>query len=116
MEKIVDNAIIKEVYKNKALVECDNFKQVVTLKSNKQVGESVSLYKTHKFNLFVRVLFYIAPLILTLLGFGLGFLFANQLYHYILMASLGLLGFLVVLFVKLFYIKPNFNNVMIIGE
>ena len=107
MEKniISNEAKIEEVSKNKALVSYQDGettkKLVAKIKSNKQIGDSVVLYKDNKYPLWSRILFVLLPLVLFLAGFGFGFFFKNDIYHYVLAASLGVLGFLVNIFVVL---------------
>ena len=107
MEKnlISNEAKIEELGKNKALVsykDGNKTKKIVAkLKSNKQVGDSVVLFKDNKYPLWARILFVLLPVVLFLAGFGFGFFFNNDVYHYVLAASLGILGFLLNVFVVL---------------
>lgn len=108
MEKniISNEAKIEELGKNKALVsyvDGEKTKKVVAkIKSdNKQVGDAVVLFKDNKYPLWARILFVLLPIVLFFAGFGFGFFFNNELYHYVLAASLGVLGVLVNVFVVL---------------
>ena len=108
MEKniISNEAKIEELGKNKALVsyfDGEKTKKVVAkLKANnKQVGDSVVLFKDNKYPIWARILFVLLPIVLFLAGFGFGFFFNNELYHYVLAASLGVLGFLANIFIIL---------------
>ena len=107
MEKniISTEAKIEELSKNKALVSYKdgetNKKLVAKLKSNKQVGDNVVLFKDNKYPVWARIMFVLLPVVLFLAGFGFGFLLNNEVYHYVLAASLGVLGFLVNVFVIL---------------
>lgn len=107
MEKniISTEAKIEELGKNKALVsykDGEKTKKVVAkIKSNKQVGDAVILFKDNKYPLWARILFVLLPIVLFLSGFGFGFFFNNDVYHYVLAASLGALGFLLNVFIIL---------------
>ena len=107
MEIISKEATVVEVYKKNALVEFDNKKQVVALENKKQVGDKVEVLKVDKFNTFIQILYSTFPLILFVLGFGFGFFFKKDLYQYILACSCGVLGLVVALFVKVFYINKT---------
>lgn len=109
MEIIAKEATIVEIYKNDALVEFGNKKQVVALASKKQVGDKVEVLKVKKFNTFVEILYSTLPLILFVLGFGFGFFFKENLYQYILASSCGILGFISMLFVNIFYVRKTKN-------
>ena len=99
-KELVSNEVtVLEQHNNKALVsftcEKEQLTKVVKLNKNVNKGESVTVYKVSRFNLFWQILYAILPLIMLVAGFGLGFLFKNDLYHYILGAGCGVLGFVV---------------------
>ncbi len=106
MEKniISTEAKIEEVMKNKAIVTYtvgEETKKVVAHVKNKKVGDVVALYKAPKFKTWQNLLLVLMPLFLFLCGFGFGFFFKNDLYHYILAASLAIFGFAVAAIIKL---------------
>lgn len=106
MEKniISKEAKIEEVMKNKALVsysDGENIKKVVARVKNKKVGDVVTLYKAPKLKTWQNLLLILMPLFLFLCGFGFGFFFKNDLYHYILAASLAVFGFATAAAIKL---------------
>ena len=107
MEKnlVSNEAKIEEISKNKALVsyaEGNTTKKVVAKAGkNSKVGDTVSLYSASKYPYFARLLLVLMPLIMFLAGFGFGFFFKNDLYHYLLAACLGILGFLILLVITL---------------
>lgn len=101
---ISKEAKIEEIMKNKALVSYSldgETKKVVAHVKNKRVGDVVTLYKAPKFKTWQNLLLVLMPLFLFLCGFGFGFFFKNDLYHYILAASLAVFGFIVSATIKL---------------
>lgn len=111
MEKeiVSTQAKIEERIKNKALVsyvEGEETKKVVARIKKKNIkNNNITLYKTSKINNAQNILLIFMPLILFLIGFGFGFLFKNQVYHYILSASIAIVGFIIAVVIKLIFNK-----------
>ena len=111
MEKeiVSTQAKIEERIKNKALVsyvDGEETKKVVAHIKNKNINSNnVTLYKASKINYVQNILLIFMPLILFLIGFGFGFLFKNQVYHYTLSASVAIVGFVIAVVIKLIFNK-----------
>lgn len=110
---ISKNATVVETAKKIAIVEAkingENKTFVAKTKSKKEIGDNVELFVAPRFPKVLRLMLYCFPLILFLIGFGVGFIFSEELYHYILASSLGILGF-AILAIILLIDKNNSKN------
>ncbi len=116
MEKISDNAIIKEIYKKNALVEFENKKRVVKLKSTKVEGDTAVVFSKNINTNLIQIVMFLLPLVMFLIGFGIGFVFRASLYHYLIASCMGVGTLLAVIFVKLFYINKIDNKTILYAE
>lgn len=116
MEKVCENAVVKEVYKNTALVEFENKKRVVKLKSAKNVGDVVSVYSKRINTNLIQILLFVFPIVMFLIGFGIGFIFKASLYHYLLASCMGVGSLCAVICAKLFCINKIDNNILYFAE
>lgn len=116
MEKFCENAVVKEVYKNTALVEFENKKRVVKLKTPKAEGDTVVVYSKKINTNLIQIIMFVLPIFMFLVGFGVGFVFTSALYHYLLASCMGVGTLLAVIFVKLFYINKIDNKILLYVE
>ena len=100
------NCEILEIYKNNVLVKAGDEKFVAKTTEQLNKQDVVNLYKKlakNEINIFV----YLLPIMLFILGFGFGFLFKNELYHFLLVLGVTFLGLIVLVIVRVYFLKRN---------
>ena len=100
------NCEILEIYKNNVLVKAGDEKFVAKTTEQLNKQDVVNLYKKlakNEINIFV----YLLPIMLFILGFGFGFLFKTELYHFLLVLGVTFLGLIVLVIVRVYFLKRN---------
>lgn len=100
------NCEILEIYKNNVLVKAGDEKFVAKTTEQLNKQDVVNLYKKlakNEINIFV----YLLPIMLFILGFGFGFLFKTELYHFLLILGVTFLGLIVLVIVRVYFLKRN---------
>ena len=100
------NCEILEIYKNNVLVKAGDEKFVAKTTEQLNKQDVVNLYKKlakNETNIFV----YLLPIMLFILGFGFGFLFKTELYHFLLVLGVTFLGLIVLVIVRVYFLKRN---------
>ena len=100
------NCEILEIYKNNVLVKAGDEKFVAKTTEQLNKQDVVNLYKKlakNEINIFV----YLLPIMLFILGFGFGFLFKTELYHFLLILGVTFLGLIVLVIVRVYFLKKN---------
>ena len=101
---------VLEVVGKKVLVKKDGEKFVAETNEKLNKQDRVNIIKTSKELTLLESFIYFIPVVLFLIGFGFGFIFKENLYHYLLVLGLTLIGFIIVLFIKLFLAKFKKNK------
>lgn len=85
---------VVELYRNKAVIKISEKENLIAKKIGKvKKGDKVKIYKKEIIGRFEEILIYISPLYYLFLGFVFGFLFYNDLYHYLLILGMTVIGF-----------------------
>ena len=99
------NCEVLDLYKNKAIVKISEKENLIAKKiGNVKKGDKVAIFVKPDLRRIEEILIYISPAYYLLLGLIFGFLFHNDLYHYILIVGMTLIGF-IQLFALKFIIK-----------
>ena len=112
---LIENAKIIEKSKTRVLLEYEkdgkNQQRVYKYNGKKGVGENVNLFEISN-NKLLHILFLLIPVFCLILGLGIGFVFQNKLFQYILALSLAIVSFLIVALLEKFIYKNKLNKII----
>lgn len=112
---LIENAKIIEKSKTRVLLEYEkdgkNQQRVYKYNGKKGVGENVNLFGVSN-NKLLHILFLLIPVFCLILGLGIGFVFQNKLFQYILTLSLAIVSFLIVALLEKFIYKNKLNKII----
>ncbi len=111
-ELVEKDCRILDVYRNKVIVNCSTGKLITERLEEVKKGDIVEVYKIPFLGKITEILIYLSPLYYLLIGFGLGFLFGNDLYHYLLTVGAMILGIVQMIICKFWLNKsPKYKYV-----
>src|SRR5574344_3018354 len=85
---------ILDLYRSKVVVKISEKENLIAKKIGKlKKGDRVNIFKMQTVNKVEEILIYISPVYYMILGFIFGFLFSNDLFHYLLVLGMTILGF-----------------------
>lgn len=92
---VAESCEVLDLYKNKAIVNVSDKENLIAKRIGRiKKGDKVNLFKMQTINRIDEILIYISPVYYMILGFIFGFLFNHDLYHYLLILGLTLIGFI----------------------
>ena len=112
-ELFKENCTVLEQNENIVLVSCENEKIVAKSNGKVAVGEKVNLFKIPYYSQVCEILIYLIPFFTFLLGFGFGFFFKDEIYHFVLVIGTTILGLAILVFVKFSIAKYPKNKYII---
>jgi positive regulator of sigma E activity len=89
-----ENCEVLDLYRNKAVVKLSEKENLIVKKiGNIKKGDKVEVFVKPTLSRVEEILIYISPAYYLFLGLVFGFLLGNDLYHYLLILGMTLLGF-----------------------
>ncbi|MDD4110753.1 MAG: SoxR reducing system RseC family protein [Clostridia bacterium] len=102
-ELIADNCEVLDLYKNKVVVKISKKEKLIAKKIGiLKKGDKVKVYKKPALSKIEQIFIYISPVYYLILGFVFGFLFNNDLFHYLFILGATVLGFIQLFILKYF--------------
>ncbi len=97
---------VLNTYKNKAVVKVSESENLIAKKIGQiNSGDKVNVFKMPILAKSDEIFIYLSPLYYLFLGFVFGFLLKNDLFHYLLILGLSILGIIQLLVIRNIYQK-----------